>query len=105
MFVIRHLILKFNSMKKVFVLVVFLVGLSSFSFAQSAGKGDAERSGKRGGGMFHKERKPRKQMQHFETRGKDPNIRNNGTAYRRNHKREYYTVDGDGFGAPSVGGK
>ena len=89
-------------MKKVLVLVIFLVGVSSISFAQSAGKGDSEKSGK--GGMFHKERKPRKQMSHFDTQKRDPNIKNNGTAYRRNHKREYYTVDGDGFGS-AKGGK
>ena len=90
-------------MKKVFVLIIFLVGVSSISFAQSAGKGDSEKSGK--GGFFHKERKPRKQMSHFDTQKRDPNIKNNGTAYRRNHKREYYTVDGDGFGAAAPGGK
>lgn len=90
-------------MKKVLVLVIFLVGISSFSFAQSAGKGDSERSGKKS--LFKKERKPRKQMSHFDTQKRDPNIKNNGTAYRRNHKREYYTVDGDGFGAARQGGK
>lgn len=88
-------------MKKIFVLIVFLLGVSSFSFAQSAGSGGTEKSGKKS--LFHKERKPRKQMSHFDTQKRDPNIKNNGTAYRRNHKREYYTVDGDGFG--SSGGK
>ncbi len=80
-----------------------MVGVSSISFAQSAGKGDREKSGK--GGMFHKERKPRKQMSHFDSPKRDPNIKNNGTTYRRNHKRQYYTIDGDGFGAPKQGGK
>ena len=76
-------------MKKVFVLILFLVGVSSISFAQSAGKGDSEKSGK--GGFFHREkqRKPRKQMSHFDTQKSDPNIKNNGTSYRRNHKKEY----------------
>jgi hypothetical protein len=92
------------NMKKILALIVLFVGLSSVSFAQSAGKNGSEKSGKKGG-MFKKERKPRKQMSHFDKPKKDPNIKSNGTAYRRNHKREYYTVDGDGFGAPRAGGK
>ena len=91
-------------MKKIFVLIVVLLGVSSISFAQSAGKGGGEKSGKKGG-MFHKERKPRKQMSHFDSKKRDPNIKNNGTTYRRNHKRQYYNVDGDGFSSPKQGGK
>ena len=84
-------------MKKILVLLVLALGFSTVSFAQSAGKGKSEKKGKRK--LFQKERKPRKQMSHFDSKKKDPNMKNNGTAYRRNHKKEYYTVDGDGFGA------
>ena len=83
------------------VLIVFALGISTVSFAQSAGKGKAEKSGKRK--LFQKAAKPRKQMSHFDSKKKDPNIKYNGTAYRRNHKKEYYTVDGDGFGAARQG--
>lgn len=84
-------------MKKIIVLIVFIMGVSSVSYAQSAGRGGAEKSGKRK--LFKKQLKPRKQMSHFDSPKRDPNIKNNGTAYRRNHKKQYYTVDGDGFGA------
>ena len=78
-------------MKKIFVLIVFIIGIASSSFSQSAGKGNAERS--------NSKRKPRGQMFHFEKRKKDPNLKHNGTSFRRNRKNRY-KVDGDGFSAP-----
>jgi Ni/Co efflux regulator RcnB len=75
-------------MKKYLLLFLLAFGISASSMAQSAGKGSGERSGSK--------RKARKQMQHFEKQKKDPNIKHNGTSYRRN-KKSKYRVDGDGF--------
>jgi hypothetical protein len=75
-------------MKKYLLLFLLALGVSVSSFAQSAGKGSGERSGSK--------RKARKQMQHFDKQKKDPNIKHNGTSYRRNRKSKY-RVDGDGF--------
>lgn len=76
-------------MKKIFLLFLLIFAFSAPSFSQSAGKGSGEKSedGKR---------KPRKQMQHFEKRKKDPNMKHNGTSYKRNRKSKH-KVDGDGF--------
>ena len=81
-------------MKKVLVLFLFIISVSATSFAQSAGKGSGERSGSK--------RKARKQMQHFDQQKKDPNMKHNGTSYRRNRKSDY-KVDGDGFGSATQG--
>lgn len=84
-------------MKKLALLVLLFVGLSSISFAQS-GK-------EKSGGFFSKlggSKKPRKQMKHFDQAKKDPNMEHNGTAYRMNRKRKY-VVDGDGFGTAGQG--
>ncbi len=88
-------------MKKIFLLSVLFLGLSKVSFSQAAGKGSAEKSS---GGffsrLFHKEQKPHAQMKHFDSKGKDSNMKNNGTTYKKNNSG--YQVDGDGF---SNGGK
>jgi hypothetical protein len=89
-------------MKKIFLLTLFFTGLSTLSFAQSAGKGSSEKSGGFFHRLFHKEQAPHAQMRHFEKKKKDPNIKNNGTSYRRNRKSKY-NVDGDGFGTASQG--
>lgn len=83
-------------MRKFLVLFALIFGLSATSFAQSAGRGSGEKNGGK--------RKPRKQMQHFDKQKKDPNIKHNGTSYRRN-KKSKYTVDGDGFSTGTQGGK
>jgi Ni/Co efflux regulator RcnB len=75
-------------MKKLFILFLLMFSVSATTFAQRAGKGSGERSGSK--------RKARKQMQHFDQQKKDPNIKHNGTSYRRNRKSKY-RVDGDGF--------
>lgn len=89
-------------MKKIFLLTLIFTGLSTISFAQSAGKGSSEKSGGFFHRLFHKEQAPHGQMRHFEKRKKDPNIKSNGTSYRRNRKSKY-NVDGDGFGAATQG--
>jgi hypothetical protein len=89
-------------MKKIFLLTLFAAALSSFSFAQSAGKGGGEKSGGFFQRLFRKEQSPHAQMKHFDKQKKDPNMKNNGTSYRRNRKSKY-KVDGDGFGTPSQG--
>jgi hypothetical protein len=81
-------------MKKLFLLFLLIASVSLSSFAQSAGKGSGERS--------EGTRKPRKQMRHFEKRKKDPNMKHNGTSYRKN-RRSKYKVDGDGFSSGSSG--
>lgn len=83
-------------MKKFIALFSIIIGVSATSLAQSAGKGSGERSGGK--------RKPRKQMQHFDQQKKDPNIKHNGTSYRRNRKSKY-NVDGDGFSAGGQGNR
>jgi hypothetical protein len=89
-------------MKKILLLTLFTVGLSSISFSQSAGKGGSEKSGGFFHRLFHKDQSPHAQMRHFDRQKKDPNIKNNGTSYRRNRKSNY-NVDGDGFGAAGQG--
>lgn len=81
-------------MRKFVVMILLLLGVSATGLAQSAGKGSSERNGGK--------RKPRKQMQHFEKQKKDPNMKHNGTSYRRNRKSQY-NVDGDGFSAGGTG--
>lgn len=75
-------------MKKLFVLFLFIIGVTTASFSQSAGKGSGEKSGSK--------RKARKQMQHFEKQKKDPNLKHNGTSYNSGNKGKH-KVDGDGF--------
>lgn len=76
-------------MKKIFLLLLLFIGISTVSFSQSAGKGSGESSGS-------SRRKAFKQKSHFDKQKKDPNIKHNGTSVRRNKKNKY-TVDGDGF--------
>ncbi|MES2591015.1 MAG: hypothetical protein V4608_03935 [Bacteroidota bacterium] len=87
-------------MKKILLLALLFVGISTTSYSQFAGKGGSEKSGS----FFSRLRgnKSRKQMSHFGKQKKDPNIKNNGTSYRRDRKQEY-TVDGDGFGTATQG--
>jgi hypothetical protein len=89
-------------MKKHLLLLLFFVGVSTLSYSQSAGKGGSEKSGSFFSRVFHGGQKPRGQMSHFGKQKSDPNIQNNGTAYRKNRKQEY-TVDGDGFGTAKQG--
>ncbi|MDF2437901.1 MAG: hypothetical protein K0Q95_2277 [Bacteroidota bacterium] len=91
-------------MKKILLLTVFFAGLSSISFAQSAGKGSSEKSGGFFHRLFHKEQSPHAQMRHFDKQKKDPKMRHNGTSYRKNSKSGY-KVDGDGFSNSSQGKK
>jgi hypothetical protein len=84
-------------MKKVVVLFLFMIGVAVTSFGQSAGGGGAEKNG-------DSKRKPRKQMQHFEKRKKDPNMKHNGTSYKRDRKSKQ-KVDGDGFSNSSGGSR
>jgi hypothetical protein len=89
-------------MKKIFLLTILFACLSSVSFAQSAGKGGGEKSGGFFHRLFHKEQSPHAQMKHFDKQKKDPNIKNNGTSWRKNRKNNY-NVDGDGFGTSGQG--
>jgi hypothetical protein len=83
-------------MKKILFLFLIFVGLTSVGYAQAAGKGAAEKSSS--------SKKAHAQMRHFDKRKKDPNMKHNGTSYRRNRKSEY-NVDGDGFGTATQGKK
>lgn len=89
-------------MKKIFLLTLLIAGLSSASLAQSAGKGGGEKSGGFFKRLFKKEQSPHAQMRHFDRPKKDPNMKYNGTSWRKNRKSKY-KVDGDGFGTPSQG--
>jgi hypothetical protein len=88
-------------MKKILLFALFLVGFSQLSHAQFAGKSGSEKSGGFFSGMFRSSR-PHKQMNHFDSQKSDPNMKNNGTSYRRDRKRDY-VVDGDGFGTAKQG--
>jgi hypothetical protein len=91
-------------MKRIVLLTLFFTGLSTISFAQSAGKGSSEKSGGFFHRLFHKEQAPHAQMRHFEKKKKDPNIKNNGTSYvRRQRRKSKHNVDGDGFGTATQG--
>jgi hypothetical protein len=79
-------------MKKILFLFFIVIGTSSVSHAQSAGKGSNDRSSSK--------RKPHSQMSHFDKQRKDPNIKHNGTSYNRNSKSSY-KVDGNGFSGGS----
>lgn len=89
-------------MKKNILLVLFIAGISTLSYSQSAGRGGSEKSGSFFSRVFSGGKKPRAQMNHFGKQKRDPNIQNNGTSYRSNRKNEY-TVDGDGFGTSKQG--
>jgi hypothetical protein len=89
-------------MKKLLLASALFLGLSEYSFSQSAGGSGAEKVG----GMSKARRsgrsgqiKPRKQMRHFETRKTDPNIKHNGTSYRMQRRKEQMEAEGNGFGA------
>lgn len=88
-------------MKKILIFALFFIGVSTVSFSQATGKG-SEKSGGFFSRMFHKGNKPRGQMQHFDKKKKDPNIKNNGTSYNKNG-RDKRVVDGDGFGTATQG--
>ncbi len=91
-------------MKKVIVLTLFFIGISSISLAQEVGK---ETTAKKEGffhRIFHRDNKPRAQMHHFEAAKKDPNMKHNGTDFwNRRRKENKNKVDGDGFSTPSSG--
>ncbi|HEX8515068.1 MAG TPA: hypothetical protein VF868_02635 [Bacteroidia bacterium] len=89
-------------MKRILLLTLLFTGISTFSHAQSAGKGSSEKSGGFFSRIFKKEQKPHGQMRHFDKQKKDPKMKNNGTSYRRNRKSKY-NVDGDGFGTAGQG--
>jgi hypothetical protein len=89
-------------MKRLLLLTLFFAGLSGVTFGQSAGKGSSEKSGGFFSRLFKKEQKPHAQMRHFDKKKKDPNMKNNGTTYRKNRKSRY-NVDGDGFGTATQG--
>lgn len=75
-------------MKKLILLLLVFMGLSTFGYSQAAGKGSAERGSE-------SKVKPRGQMRHFERRKKDRKMKHNGTSYKKN--KGDYKVDGDGF--------
>jgi hypothetical protein len=80
-------------MKKILLVVLLFIGISTLSYSQSAGKGSAESSGS-------SRRKIRKQKSHFDQKKKDPNMKHNGTSYNtRRRKSQKNKVDADGFGA------
>ncbi len=80
-------------MKKLALLLLLFVGVTTTSVGQSAGKGSGEKSGSR--------TKTRKQMQHFDEPKKDKRIQHNGTSYWRKRKSQY-KVDGDGYSVGSA---
>lgn len=88
-------------MKKNLLFIVFLLGASTFSFAQSAGGSGSEKVNKSGGRAHRSSKsgalKPRKQMRHFDARKTDPNIKYNGTSYRMQKRREQYEAENNGF--------
>lgn len=89
-------------MKKILLVALFFVGISTLSYSQSAGKGSSEKSGSFFSRIFHGGKRPHGQMNHFGKQKSDPNIQNNGTSYRSATKNGY-TVDGDGFGTSKQG--
>ncbi len=84
-------------MKKIFLIIVFLIGLKNFSYSQFAGKGGSEKSGSFFSRIFRGGQKPLKQTQHFGKQKKDPNLKNNGTSYKSGGQTNY-VVNNDGFG-------
>lgn len=84
-------------MKK-WLLLIMVSGMSTLGYSQS-GK---EKEGGFFSRMFHKEQKPRAQMQHFDKPAKDPKMKHNGTSYGRKSKHK---VDGDGFSPATQSGK
>jgi|GEM_PF-2258428 len=89
-------------MKKILLVALFFVGVSTLSYSQSAGKGSSEKSGSFFSRMFHGGQRPHSQMSHFSKQTNDPNIKDNGTSYRSTRKSDY-SVDGDGFGTSKQG--
>ncbi|MGZ4053578.1 MAG: hypothetical protein ACXVPU_05350 [Bacteroidia bacterium] len=84
-------------MKKNLFLFLLFIGLSTAGFSQAAGKGSGEKSGS-------SKRKAHAQMRHFDKAPKDPNMKHNGTSYRRRQKSNV-KVDGDGFSNSSGSGR
>jgi hypothetical protein len=93
-------------MKNICLLVVFLMGISTASFSQSAGGTGSERVS-RGSKKekSSKPRKPRKQNTHFDGRKSDPKVKSNGTSYRMERRRELYQSENNGFGVSKRGKK
>ncbi len=89
-------------MKKIVLASLFIVGISTLSYSQSAGKGSSEKSGSFFSRVFRGGQKPRGQMSHFGKQKQDPNIQNNGTSYRSTNQNGY-KVDGDGFSTAKQG--
>ncbi|MEO6902405.1 MAG: hypothetical protein ABI315_04535 [Bacteroidia bacterium] len=84
-------------MKKILLLVLLFIGISTLSYSQSAGKGSAESS------SGSSRRKIRRQKSHFDQKKKDPNMKHNGTSFNtRNRRSQKNKVDADGFGAMGV---
>lgn len=84
-------------MKKIWLVLLLFIGISTAGFSQAAGKGSGEKSGT-------SKRKARAQMRHFDKAPKDPAMKHNGTSYRRKQQNTA-KVDGDGFGNSSGGKK
>ena len=91
-------------MKKLLILILSLIGISSTAFSQTTGKG-SEKSGGFFSRVFHHDQKPRGQMNHFGKRKKDPNAKHNGTFAAKDSKKSKHRVDGDGFGVATQGDK
>jgi hypothetical protein len=86
-------------MKKI-ILINILTFFSVVSVAQSAGSAGAERQQRARRSSADTKLKKRKQMQHFESKKTDPNLKYNGTSYRINMFKRRKTND-DGFKNPS----
>lgn len=81
-------------MKKILIIIFLLFSIISFS--QTAGQSGSEKTNmqQRARRPDSKKLKRRKQMQHFQTRKSDPNIRYNGTLFRMRKQKE---INNDGF--------
>ena len=86
-------------MKKNLLLLFCFVGISTLSYSQAGG---SEKSGGFFSRVFHGGQRSHKQMNHFGKQQNDPNIKENGTAYKRSDRGKR-KVDGDGFSAPKQG--
>ena len=86
-------------MKKNLLLALCFVGISTLSYSQAGG---SEKSGSFFSRVFHGGSRSHKQMNHFGKSQNDPNIKDNGTSYKRSD-RGRKRVDGDGFSAPKTG--
>ena len=80
-------------MKKIFLIIIFLIGLKNFSYSQFAGKGGSEKSGSFFSRIFRGGQKPLKQTQHFGKQKKEG-------AWEGKH---FQTQNGCGFFALGIG--